>query len=160
MRDDECDKRLKELEERIEALEGLVNLAIEELRDIRALLEKRAGQPAGAAAEEKPGGHPILRMIAERKFVDLNEIKSRTALRRLLEKGAVIALRDEGANREVVTTKEVILELLNKLPLSVDEVEKLDEREYELLEILNRLGYVIKKDNKYVATDLAQEFRI
>ncbi|MFB6490854.1 MAG: hypothetical protein TU35_006375 [Thermoproteus sp. AZ2] len=45
MRDDECDKKLKELEERIEALEGLVNLAIEELRDIRALLEKRAERP-------------------------------------------------------------------------------------------------------------------
>ncbi|MFB6490855.1 MAG: hypothetical protein TU35_006380 [Thermoproteus sp. AZ2] len=99
-------------------------------------------------------------MIAEKKFMDINEIKSKTALRKLLERGAVVALRDEGANREVVTTKEVILELLNKLPLPVDEVEKLDEREYELLEILNRLGYVIKKDNKYMATDLAQEFKL
>ncbi|MGC8583561.1 MAG: hypothetical protein ACP5KY_02090 [Thermoproteus sp.] len=155
MRDDECAKRLKELEERIEALEGLVNLALEELRDIRSLLEQRGS----AARARDEGGHPLLRAIEERKFLDTKEIRSKSALRGLIERGVVVLLRDEGANREIATTKKIVSDLLSRLPLDVGEAERLGEREYELLEILNRLGYVIKKDNKYVATQLADEFK-
>jgi len=155
MPEDECARMLKELEERVEALEGLVNLALEELRDIRSLLEQRGG----AARARDEGGHPLLRAIEERKFLDTKEIRSKNALRALLERGVVVLLRDEGANREVATTKKIVSDLLSRLPLDVEKAESLGEREYELLEILNRLGYVIKKDNKYVATQLAEEFR-
>ncbi|MEL9991122.1 MAG: hypothetical protein QXP98_09000 [Thermoproteus sp.] len=156
--DEECLKRLKELEERLEALEGLVNLALEELRDLRSLLEQK--EVAGPERRKSEGTHPLLRAIEDRLFLDTKEIRSKNALRRLVEQGVAILLRDEAANREVVTTKKIVLDLLNKLPLDVDKAESLGEREYELLEILNRLGYVIKKDNKYVATELADEFKI
>ncbi len=156
MREDECAKRLKELEERIEALEGLVNLALEELRDIRSLLE----QKGEVAKRREEGGHPLLRTIEDKKFLDTKEVRSKGALRRLVEEGVAVILRDEGANREIVTTKKIISDLLNRLPLDVEKAQSLEEREYQLLEILNRLGYVIKKDDKYVATPLAEEFRI
>ncbi len=156
MHEDECAKRLKELEERLEALEGLVNLALEELGDIRSLLEQRGE----VARRREEGTHPLLRTIEDNKFLDTKEIRSKNALRKLLEEGVVVLLRDEGANREIVTTKKVVSNLLDRLPLDVEEAQRLEEREYQLLEILNRLGYVIKKDNKYVATPLAEEFKV
>ncbi|WP_243675153.1 hypothetical protein [Vulcanisaeta distributa] len=73
-------------------------------------------------------------------------------------RGKVVLLRDETANREVATTKEIIRKLLSKLPISVNEIDKLSDREYELLTILNRLGYVLLRDNKYVVSEAAKEF--
>ncbi|MEZ0249034.1 MAG: hypothetical protein ABWJ97_07145 [Thermoproteus sp.] len=156
--DEECLRRLKELEERLEALEGLVSLALEELRDVRSLLEQK--EAAGPERKRGEGAHPLLRAIEDKLFLDTRDVRSKSALRRLVEQGIAILLRDEAANREVVTTKRIVLDLLKKLPLDVDKAESLSEREYELLEILNRLGYVIKKDNKYIATELADEFKI
>lgn len=161
MREDECAEAIRELKERVEALEGLLNLVLEELRDVRGLLERGPAEGArSGAGRGQPRRHPLLQLIEEKKYIEADEVRSKTALRKLMERGVVVGLRDEGANREVITTKEVIRDLLNKLPLAVDDVDKLDEREYELLELLNRLGYVIKKDNKYIATDLAREFTI
>jgi hypothetical protein len=76
----------------------------------------------------------------------------------LIANGRLVLLRDETANREVVTTKEVVRNLLSKLPISVNDIDKLSDREYELLLILNRLGYVLLRDNKYVVTEAAKEF--
>ncbi|CCC82116.1 hypothetical protein [Thermoproteus tenax] len=159
MRDDECIARLKDLEERIEALEGLVNLVLEELRDIRQMFEE-GGQSGVARGRRRDEGHPLLKMIEDQKFVDVKDVRSKGALKRLVERGLVVLLRDEGANREVVASKRAISDLLNRLPIDVEKAESLDEREYELLEILNRLGYIIKKDNKYMPTQLAEEFKL
>ncbi|MFN7105664.1 MAG: hypothetical protein ACK4M3_03670, partial [Pyrobaculum sp.] len=94
------------------------------------------------------------------KFIPLSEVKSRQALRQAMERGLVVVLRDEGANREVVVLKEAARRLLDKLPLTLQEAERLDERSYELLQLLNRLGYVLLKGSQYVKTDLAEEFYI
>jgi uncharacterized protein YllA (UPF0747 family) len=60
----------------------------------------------------------------------------------------------------VVVLKEAARQLLDKLPMSLKDAEKLPERDYELLQILNRLGYVLLKGGTYVKTDLAEEFYI
>jgi hypothetical protein len=57
-----------------------------------------------------------------------------------MERGLVLVMRDEGANRDVVVLKEAARQLLDKLPMSVEDAEKLPERDYELLQILNRLA--------------------
>jgi len=40
-------------------------------------------------------------VLRDRKFMPLTDIKSRQALRQAMERGLVLVLRDEGANREV-----------------------------------------------------------
>jgi hypothetical protein len=99
-------------------------------------------------------------VLRDKRFMPLTEIKSRQALRQAMERGLVLILRDEGANREVVVLKEAARQLLDKLPMSLKDAEKLPEHDYELLQILNRLGYVLLKGGTYVKTDLAEEFYI
>ena len=143
-----CEEALRRIEERLAAIEGMLEMILSELRE-----SKQRGEPRGRA-------HPLIEEIRKRLFIPVNEIRSRTALRRLMERGEVVVLRDEGANREVVTVKDVVRRLLEKLPMRVEDAARLDEREYELLQILNRLGYVLVRDGKYVRTELAQEFEL
>ncbi len=147
--EDEIIKLLREILERLEAIEGMLDLIREELKELR--------EKGPAIRRGKSGGDGLLRVLNERLFLDTREITSRKALQRLLEEGKAILLRDEGANREIVTTKEAIRRIIEKLPLPIEEAAKLDDREYELLVTLNRLGYVLLKDNKYVPTEAVKE---
>ncbi|ABL88821.1 conserved hypothetical protein [Pyrobaculum islandicum DSM 4184] len=135
--------------ERLDELEILLNTVLEELREIKR------GKP-------KPEGETksFIEVLRERKFIPLSEVKSRQALRQAMERGLVLVLHDEGANREVVVLKEAARKLLDRLPMSVKDAEKLNERDYELLQILNRLGYVLLKSGQYIKTELAEEFYI
>ncbi len=142
-------KKLEELEQRLDVIEGMLNVIMEELRQL-----KRSG---GAFKQRRVEKGNLLRYVRERLFVDVNEVYSKALLRKLVESGAVILLRDEASNREILTTRDSVRKLYEKLPLQVSSVENLDEREYQLLIILNRLGYVILKDNTYVPTDLIKE---
>jgi len=141
---------LKRVLERLDEIEIMLNTVLEELREL-----KRAAP--GTRQLPKSSFIDVLR---ERKFVQLSEVKSRQALRQALERGVVLVLRDEGANREYVVLKEAARELLNRLPMSASDAEKLGGREYELLQILNRLGYVLLKGGQYIKTELAEEFYV
>ncbi|AFA38312.1 hypothetical protein Pogu_0285 [Pyrobaculum oguniense TE7] len=145
-----CDEA-KRILERLDEIEILLNTILEEVRE----LKKRGG-----IAEQRHAPSSFIELLRERKFIPLGEVKSRQALRQALERGLVVVLRDEGANKEVVVLKEAARELLNKLPISVKDAEKLGERDYELLQILNRLGYVLLKGGQYIKTELAEEFYI
>ena len=142
-------KKLEELEQRLDVIEGMLNIVIEELR----LLRRSKGSRTYGAGE----GERLLRYIREKLFMDVEEVYSRSHLRRLVERGMAILLRDDAANREFLTTRESIRRLYEKLPLSISSIDSLNEREYQLLLILNRLGYVILKDNEYVPTELIRE---
>jgi len=135
---------VKRLEERVAAIEGMLEMLMSEQR---------------GETRRRPGT-TLVDEIRRRVYIPVNEIRSRSLLRRLIESGEVVLLRDEGANREVVTLKEVIRRVLGKLPLRQEEAAKLDEREYELLQMLNRLGYVLLRDGSYVKTELAREFEV
>jgi len=100
----------------------------------------------------------LIKAISDNLFLDTRDVMAKRLLKRLIDNGKVVLLRDESANREVVTTKEVIRNLLGKLPISINEIDKLSDREYELLLILNRLGYVLLRDNKYVVSEASKEF--
>lgn len=142
----ECEEFRKILE-RLDELEIVLNTLLEEVRELKKGTPKKMPQS-------------FIEILKTRKYISLSEIKSRQALRQAMERGLVTILRDEGANREIVIFKEAARQLLDKLPMTSQQVEKLDERSYELLQILNRLGYVLIKGNQYVKTDLAEEFYI
>jgi hypothetical protein len=139
----------KRILERLDELEILLNTILEEVRE----LKKTRPQP-------KEGPKSFIEVLRDKRFMPLTEIKSRQALRQAMERGLVLILRDEGANREVVVLKEAARQLLDKLPMSLKDAERLPERDYELLQMLNRLGYVLLKGGTYVKTDLAEEFYI
>jgi len=138
---------IKRVLERIDELEILLNTILEELREL-----KKSKPPP------KEGPRSFIEILRDKKFMPLTDIKSRQALRQAMERGLVLVLHDEGANREVVILKEAARQLLDKLPMSIKEAERLPEREYELLQILNRLGYVLLKGGQYIKTELAEEF--
>ncbi|MCC6035682.1 MAG: hypothetical protein LM559_01350 [Pyrobaculum sp.] len=140
---------VKKVLDRLDEIEILLNTILEEIREIK----KAKPQPREAPKS-------FIEILRDRKFLPLTEVKSRQALRQAMERGLVLILRDEGANREVVVLKEAARQLLDKLPMSLKDAEKLPERDYELLQILNRLGYVLLKGGTYVKTDLAEEFYI
>jgi hypothetical protein len=152
---DECIRLLKEVLERLESIEGELDLIREEIKELRG--QGLKGRQA-ILREETQEGRGLIKAINDNLFLDTKDIVAKRALKRLIDSGRVILLRDETANREVVTTKEVVRNLLSKLPISINEIDKLSDREYELLLILNRLGYVLLRDNKYVATEAAKEF--
>jgi len=139
----------KRILERLDELEILLNTILEEVRELKK-----------TRPQQKEGPKSFIEVLRDRRFMPLTEIKSRQALRQAMERGFVLILRDEGANREVVVLKEAARQLLDKLPMSLKDAEKLPERDYELLQILNRLGYVLLKGGTYVKTDLAEEFYI
>jgi hypothetical protein len=141
---------VKRVLERLDEIEIMLNTVLEELRELKK----------SAPGARQPQKSSFIDMLREKKFVQLSEIKSRQALRQALERGLVLVLRDEGANREYVVLKEAARELLEKLPMSVSDAEKLGGREYELLQILNRLGYVLLKGGQYIKTELAEEFYV
>jgi len=143
-----CDE-VKKILERLDEIEILLNTLLEEVRELKR---------GTSAREERP--RAFIEVLREKKLLPLSEVKSRQALRQALEKGLVVVLRDEGANREVVVLKEAARKLLDKLPMSTKDVEKLDERDYELLQLLNRLGYVLQKGGQYIKTELAEEFYV
>ncbi|GAB6943633.1 hypothetical protein [Vulcanisaeta sp. JCM 14467] len=150
----ECIKLLREVLERLETIEGELDLIKEELRELRG---QEAPQLRQQSRSQQLGGG-LLKAIDNNLFLDTRDVMARRLLKRLIDESKVVLLRDETANREVVTTKEVIRKLLSKLPISVNDIDKLSDKEYELLTILNRLGYVLLKDNKYVASETAKEF--
>lgn len=152
---DECIRLLKEVLERLESIEGELDLIREEIKELRG--QGLKGRQA-ILREDAQEGRGLIKAINDNLFLDTKDIVAKRALKRLIDSGRVILLRDETANREVVTTKEVVRNLLSKLPISINEIDKLSDREYELLLILNRLGYVLLRDNKYVATEAAKEF--
>ncbi len=150
----ECIKLLREVLERLEAIEGELDLIKEELRELRG---REITQPQQQLRSQQLGGG-LLKAISNNLFLDTRDVMAKRLLKRLIDEGKVVLLRDETANREVVTTKEIIRKLLSKLPISINEIDKLSDREYELLTILNRLGYVLLRDNKYVVSEAAKEF--
>ncbi|WP_054857057.1 hypothetical protein [Vulcanisaeta sp. JCM 16159] len=150
----ECIKLLREVLERLEAIEGELDLIKEELRELRG---QGITQPRQQSRSQQLGGG-LLKAINNNLFLDTRDVMAKRLLKRLLDEGKVVLLRDETTNREVTTTKEIIRKLLSKLPISINEIDKLSDREYELLTILNRLGYVLLRDNKYVVSEAAKEF--
>ncbi|WP_069808272.1 hypothetical protein [Vulcanisaeta thermophila] len=150
MSSNECVRLLREVLKRLEVIEGELDMLREEIEELRGT---RVETP-----REGSVGSSLIRIINERLFMDTKEVMSKGLLKRLVDSGKVIILRDEGANREVVTTKEIVRKLLSKLPLSPSDAARLSDREYELLQILNRLGYVLLRDGKYVPSEEAKEF--
>lgn len=150
----ECIRLLKEVLERLESIEGELDLIKEEIGELRS----RGRSKAVAYHESPQGGRGLIKAISDNLFLDTRDVMAKRLLKRLIDNGKVVLLRDESANREVVTTKEVIRNLLGKLPISINEIDKLSDREYELLLILNRLGYVLLRDNKYVVSEASKEF--
>ncbi|KUO94242.1 MAG: hypothetical protein AT717_05955 [Vulcanisaeta sp. CIS_19] len=150
----ECIRLLKEVLERLESIEGELDLIKEEIGELRS----RGRSKAVAYHESPQGGRGLIKAISDNLFLDTRDVMAKRLLKRLIDNGKVVLLRDESANREVVTTKEVIKNLLGKLPISINEIDKLSDREYELLLILNRLGYVLLRDNKYVVSEASKEF--
>jgi hypothetical protein len=150
----ECIRLLKEVLERLESIEGELDLIKEEIGELRS-----QGRSKAVAYHESPqGGRGLIKAISDNLFLDTRDVMAKRLLKRLIDNGKIVLLRDESANREVVTTKEVIRNLLGKLPISINEIDKLSDREYELLLILNRLGYVLLRDNKYVVSEASKEF--
>lgn len=147
----DCIRLLKEVINRLEVIEGQLDMLREEIEELKS--QVRTEKPM-----ERQAPPSLVRLINERLFMDTKEVMAKNLLKRLVASNRVIILRDEGANREIVTTKEIIRKLLSKLPLSTTDATKLNDREYELLQILNRLGYVLLRDNKYVPSEEAKEF--
>ncbi|MEZ0319045.1 MAG: hypothetical protein ABWK05_03500 [Pyrobaculum sp.] len=143
-----CEETRRVLE-RLDEIEILLNTILEELRELKR------GQPK---VEKESAPKSFLEVLRERRLMPLSEVRSRQALRQALERGFAVVLRDEGANRDVVVLKEAVRRLLDKLPLSLQDAERLDQRDYELLQLLNRLGYVLLKGGQYIKTELAEEF--
>jgi hypothetical protein len=150
----ECIRLLKEVLERLESIEGELDLIKEEIGELRS----QGRSKAIISHESSQGGRGLIKAISDNLFLDTRDVMAKRLLKRLIDNGKIVLLRDESANREVVTTKEVIRNLLGKLPISINEIDKLSDREYELLLILNRLGYVLLRDNKYVVSEASKEF--
>ncbi|MCC6020436.1 MAG: hypothetical protein LM577_03605 [Thermoproteaceae archaeon] len=146
---EELKRAVERVLERIDEMEVLLNAILDELRELRSGARAEAGARA-------PGS--LIGELREKLFLPVSEVRSKGALKRALERGLLVVLRDEGANREVAVLKEAARRLLSRLPMSAEDAERLSEREYELLQILNRLGYVLLRGGQYVKTSLAEEF--
>lgn len=148
MPEDRSCVELAKILEKLDEIEILLNTVLEELRELkRGRAERRVGSS-------------FIEVLRDRRFIPLAEVRSKQVLRQALDRGVVVILRDEGANREVVVLKEAARNLLERLPMSVADAERLDPRDYELLQILNRLGYVLLRGGQYIKTELAEEFYI
>lgn len=100
----ECIKLLREVLERLEAIEGELDLIKEELRELRG---REITQPQQQLRSQQLGGG-LLKAISNNLFLDTRDVMAKRLLKRLIDEGKVVLLRDETANREVVTTKEII----------------------------------------------------
>lgn len=148
MPEDRSCVELAKILEKLDEIEILLNTVLEELRELkRGRAERRVGSS-------------FIEVLRDRRFIPLAEVRSKQVLRQALDRGVVVILRDEGANREVVVLKDAARNLLERLPMSVADAERLDPRDYELLQILNRLGYVLLRGGQYIKTELAEEFYI
>ncbi len=156
-RDDEVLKLLRQIFERLESIEGILELIRQDLKDLRKIIRSTEELRVGRRSRDKER-YSLKDVIDKMIYLETKDIKAKELLRRLINKGELITLRDDVLNLEVVTTPKVIRNIIKKLPVQVSEVDKiLSEREYQLLKVLNRLGYVLIKDNQYVATDLVKE---
>ncbi len=141
---DEICSRLDEISARITKLE----------REIAKVSKTRKH-----TSTREENAREILESIKRNLFVETKSILNKRALKELIDSGKVILLRDEVLNLEIATTPEIVRRILAKLPKDADKVAReFSEREYELLRILNRLGYVLIRDNRYVVSELAREF--
>jgi hypothetical protein len=104
----------KRILERLDELEILLNTILEEVRELKK-----------TRPQQKEGPKSFIEVLRDRRFMPLTDIKSRQALRQAMERGLVLVMRDEGANRDVVVLKEAARQLLDKLPMSVGDAEKL-----------------------------------
>ncbi len=142
---DEIKSKLDELSQRVSRLESSLKVS----RAYRTLGRESLTESAKKILEE----------IRRNLFIDTKSILNKRALKILVDRGKVVLLRDEMLNLEVVTTPDIVRKILSRLPKSADEVAReFTEREYELLKILNRLGYVLIRDNVYVPSELSREF--
>ena len=151
---------LEELKSKVEELAMKIEELSEKIEKIEKTIAKTSKvRTAVGRAQLEAEMREILELIRKNLFVETKSIVNKKALRMLIESGKVVVLRDEMLNLEIVTTPSIVRKILLRLPKSVDEVVKeFTDREYELLKILNRLGYVLISDNKYVVSDLAKEF--
>jgi hypothetical protein len=92
----------KRILERLDELEILLNTILEEVRELKK-----------TRPQQKEGPKSFIEVLRDKRFMPLTEIKSRQALRQAMERGLVLILRDEGANREVVVLKEAARQLLD-----------------------------------------------
>ncbi|MEM4776187.1 MAG: hypothetical protein QXZ55_03230, partial [Pyrobaculum sp.] len=108
-------REIRQVLEKLDEIEILLNTVLEELRELkRGRFEKQRGS--------------FIDFLRERRYISITEIKSRQVLRQALEKGLVVVLKDEAANREIVVLKEVVRKLLERLPISIDDAERLEPR--------------------------------
>lgn len=151
-RDSEIVKLLRQVIKRLDAIEGVLDLIREDLQELKSSISKRK-------SERKVRTRVYLRDYIDRMiYLETKDIKAKELVRRLVSRKELIMLRDDVLNVEIVTTPKVVKNIINKLPIQANEVDKvLNEREYHLLKVLNRLGYVLIRDNQYVATDLVKE---
>lgn len=146
----DTERLLKELLERLTVIEGMLEMLRE---DVEELKRSRAGGRRGVGFSRG-----LIKTVENSVYIPTSEVRARGLLRRLVEGGKLILLRDDVANVEIVTTPSNVKKIADRLPIAVNDVVKVfNEREYELLSILNRLGYVLIRDGKYVATDLMSE---
>ncbi len=153
----------KELvESKLEYIESALEDIIKRLEKIEKTLQEVVNkiETSRTRTWSRTGGYgsTLLDMVRDQVYLETNKIRAKKTLKRLIDEGKLILLRDDMLNLEVVTTPENVRKIISKLPLPVEEADKvLSEREYELLKILNRLGYVLIRDNVYVKTELADE---
>jgi len=149
---DECaeiKRMLKELLERVAVIEGMVEMVKEDLEELKK------GRTRGRKEGLSKG---LVQVVEDRIYLPTSEVKSKRLLMRLIERGDLILLRDDVANVEVVTAPSIVRRIVERLPINLSDVDKaFSEREYELLGLLNRLGYVLIRDGKYVPTNLINE---
>jgi hypothetical protein len=107
----ECIRLLKEVLERLESIEGELDLIKEEIGELRS----QGRSKAIISHESSQGGRGLIKAISDNLFLDTRDVMAKRLLKRLIDNGKVVLLRDESANREVVTTKEVIRNLLADL---------------------------------------------
>jgi uncharacterized protein YydD (DUF2326 family) len=144
---DYIESALEDISKRLDKIEKI-------LQDLSEKLEK-----ARPVTRRGPYGTTLLEMVKDNVYLETNKIRAKRTLKRLIDEGKLVLLRDDMLNLEVVTTPDIIRSILKKLPVPVEEADKVfNEREYELLKILNRLGYVLIRDNVYVRSELANEF--
>lgn len=152
-------KLLKLLYKKIEEIE----VSIEEMKEEIQNLKKGVEKILKSQVSVKTSGKSITKSklvdyIKDKVYLETREIKAKQLLKKLINNGELILLRDDVLNLEVVTAPDVIKRIIEKLPVQVDKVDEVfNEREYQLLKILNRLGYVLVKDGQYVKTDLVKE---
>ncbi len=149
------------IEDRLDYIESAIENVLKRLDKIEKMLQtlNEKLEKARPVTRRESYGTTLLDMVRDNVYLETNKIRAKRTLKRLIDEGKLVLLRDDMLNLEVVTTPDTIKNILKKLPLPVEEADKvLSEREYELLKILNRLGYVLIKDNVYVCSELANEF--